>query len=166
MTKLRGFEIVKEEHRVHFTDVKAEGKTVRVYADVQLPTRADTRSAGYDFYMPCDAKLLPAQKMVIASDVKAYMQPDEVLMMYPRSSLGIKQGLMLSNTVGVIDSSYYNNIGNDGNIGFALLNTSGVTIEIKRGERIVQGIFQKYLITDDDKPISAERIGGTGSIGA
>lgn len=165
MTKQRGFEIVIDKHRQHYTDVNAEGKTFRVYPEITLPTRADEGSAGYDFYAPRNITIAPAQKTIIASDIKAYMQNDEVLILVPRSSMGVKKGLMISSTVGVIDASYYSNPDNDGNIQFALLNSSGVAIEIKRGERIVQGIFTKYLITDDDKPISAERIGGVGSSG-
>jgi dUTP pyrophosphatase len=93
------------------------------------------------------------------------MQDDEVLSLYPRSSTGIVKGLMLSNTVGKIDSSYYENETNDGNIGLPLLNTSGKGLQIKRGDRIVQGIFTKYLTTDDDAPTSNARVGGMGSSG-
>jgi dUTP pyrophosphatase len=79
--------------------------------------------------------------------------------------MGIKKGLMLSNTVGIIDASYYENEGNDGNIGLPLLNTSGRGMEIKRGDRICQGIFVPYLLTDEDKPLHEARIGGFGSSG-
>ena len=150
--RVRGFEVVNEGMREH------EG-------EVQLPVRADVRSAGYDFFSPIDLILLPAQKTILMSDVKAYMLKDEVLELYPRSSMGIKKGLMLSNTVGIIDSSYYENESNDGNIGLPLLNTSGVAIEIKKGERIAQGIFKKYLVADDDAVLHAVRTGGMGSSG-
>ena len=77
------------------------------------------------------------------------MQPDEVLEIYIRSSLGIKKGLMIPNNVGIIDSSYYNNPDNDGNIGIALVNTSGKEVTINAGERVAQGIFKKYLVADN-----------------
>lgn len=166
MTKVRGFEPVKDEKKEYKERVTIHGKTIEVAPDVQLPTRSDTRSAGYDFYCPIDIQVLPAQKLIIWSNVKAYMQDDEVLEMYPRSSMGIKQGLMLSNTVGIIDSSYYENESNDGNIGLAVLNTSGRAIDIKRGERIVQGIFKKYLASDNGNPEeTVKRKGGMGSSG-
>lgn len=167
MTRLRGFEIVKDEHRQHKVEMKNhfENKMDTLYANITLPTRADRRSAGYDFYLPVDVILLPAQKTLIWLDVKAYMQEDEVLEIYPRSSLGIKQGIMLSNTVGIVDSSYYSNVGNDGNIGLSLLNTSGIGVELKAGERVAQGIFKKFLTTDDDTTLASERIGGIGSSG-
>lgn len=78
--------------------------------------------------------------------------------------MGIKHGLMLSNTMGVVDASYYSNESNDGNIGLSLLNTSGRAIEVKKGERIVQGIFTPYLVADGDDA-SGTRTGGMGSTG-
>lgn len=167
MTKQRerGFEVVKQEHRKHYEDATVAGKKQRHYFDVMLPVRADSNSAGYDFFCPRDITLLPAQKMLVFTDVKAYMREDEVLMLYPRSSLGIKQGLMLSNTAGVIDASYYSNDGNDGNIGLALLNTSGRAIELKQGQRVIQGIFTKYLTVDEDNVLDESRKGGIGSSG-
>lgn len=163
--KLRGFEEVIDEKKQYGQSVAVHGKSQVIYPDVELPVRADSRSAGYDFFSPIDTKILPAQKTILWTNVKAYMGEDEVLSVYPRSSLGIKKGLMLSNTVGIIDSSYYSNEGNDGNIGLALLNTSGVAIEIKRGERIAQGVFTKYLVADSDETLSEERKGGFGSSG-
>lgn len=165
MTKTRGFETVQDGHRQHFTDVNVNGKEQRIYAEIQLPVRSDARSAGYDFYLPTDLTLLPGRKQLVWLDVKAYMQEDEVLQLYPRSSLGIKQGIMLGNTVGIIDSSYYSNPHNDGNIGISLLNTSGVGVQLKRGERVCQGIFMKYLTADSDTVLNTERTGGIGSSG-
>lgn len=161
----RGFEIVKKEHRKNRETVIGGGKKVEIMYDIETPKRADAGSAGYDFYAPKDIILNPAQKMIIWTDVKAYMKDDEILQIYPRSSMGIKKGLMLSNTVGIIDASYYENEDNDGNIGLPLLNTSGVGIKIKAGDRIAQGIFQKYLVADKDKPMEESRKGGMGSSG-
>ena len=148
---IRGFQIVNNEFR-KYPEV-----------EIQLPKRGDSRSAGYDFYAPCDIKIKPGEKVLVFSDVKAYMQEDEVLLLYVRSSLGIKHGIVLSNGTGVIDSSYYNNPSNDGNIGIALHNTSYKTVVIKQGERIIQGVFTKYLTTDNDETIHEERVGGIGS---
>jgi dUTP pyrophosphatase len=161
---MRKFEVVREEHRQNYRDVNVEQLgNHRFYADIILPTRGTSKSAAYDFYMPIDTMLLPGKKTIIWSDVKALMEDDEYLAMHIRSSWGIKQGIILSNVTGIIDADYANNEGNDGNIGFALLNTSGVGVQIKKGERICQGIFQKYYITDDDKTLSEQRVGGVGS---
>ena len=168
--KIRGFEPVAPQHMKNTSKVITEATPKKRedgnwIGDVQLPTRADKKSAGYDIYAPVDITLLPAQKLLVWSDIKSFMQDGEVLMILPRSSMGIKKGLMLSNTMGVIDASYYGNEGNDGNIGLSLLNTSGKAIKIEAGERIVQGVFVPYLVADGDEA-SGTRTGGIGSTGA
>ena len=90
------------------------------------------------------------------------MQNDEVLMLYNRSSNPKKKGLILSNSVGVVDKDYYGNPDNDGHIMFAFYNIKDEDITIKKGEAIGQAIFQKYLVTDDDSA-EGERVGGFGS---
>lgn len=165
MGKLRGFEVVRDEDKEYAQTVTVHGKQVVIHEETQLPVRADEGSAGYDFFAPKDVTLAPGQKMMLFTNVKAYMQPGEVLMLFPRSSMGIKKGLMLSNTVGIIDQTYYGNVGNDGNIGLPLLNTSGRGLEIKRGERIAQGVFVPYLVADNDEVLGEAREGGFGSSG-
>ena len=110
-------------------------------------------------------EILPAQKTIIFTDVKAKMPDDVVLELYIRSSLAVKQGLMLSNSVGIIDASYYSNPNNDGNIGIAVVNTSGKAIKLSKGDRIAQGIFKPYFLTDEDSVLDEERKGGFGSSG-
>ena len=146
----RGFREVRKQFK------KFEEKT-------QLPVRADAKSAGYDFYAKKDYILAPNQTYVFWTDVKAFMLDDEVLMLYVRSSIGIKRGVRLANGTGVIDASYYNNKDNDGNIGIALHNTSKKPVVIKAGERIAQGVFMKYLVADKDETLKDERTGGIGS---
>lgn len=151
--KERGFEIIKDEHRKH-SDI-----------EIQLPTRGDSRSAGYDFYSNETVVLQPKQSHLFWTDVKSYMLDDEVLSIHVRSSIGTKKDLMLKNTTGIIDSSYYENVSNDGNIGICLVNMGDKIQKIEKGERIAQGIFTKYLITDNDICLKLERTGGFGSSG-
>lgn len=166
MNKQRGFEIVRDTSRTAFDVLTDEKKKQHKFpTEIKLPTRADKGSAGYDFYIPKDIMLLPMQKTIVFTDVKAYMQSDEVLEIYIRSSLAIKHGLMLSNNVGIIDSSYYSNEGNDGNIGIALVNTTGRAVELKAGDRFAQGIFRHFLVADEDEVLASERKGGVGSSG-
>ena len=101
---------------------------------------------------------------VIATDVKAYMQEGEVLILHVRSSIGIKRGLTLSNCTGVIDKDFYSNPDNDGNICFVLQNSTDKKQVIEKGERVMQGIFMPFLIADNDEATS-ERLGGIGSSG-
>ncbi len=131
--------------------------------DFKLPKRATTHSAGYDFYSPEDV-FIPGKGIVtyVKTGVKAKMQEDEFLMLCNRSSNPKKKELVLMNGVGVVDSDYYSNPDNDGEICFAMssLNETGSTI--KKGEIIGQGIFQKYYTTEDDNAES-QRVGGFGS---
>lgn len=128
-----------------------------------LPTRGTKGSAGYDFYSPDEYIVRPNEIVKIWTDIKAYMQSDEFLMLNVRSSMGGK--FMLANTIGIVDSSYYGNIDNDGNIGIFLKNISDQTQLIKQGERVGQGIFVKYLVADNDYCLSETRVGGFGSSG-
>ena len=133
---------------------------------INLPVRKTKYSAGYDVEAAEDT-VIPSFKKgmaptLIKTGLKAYCQDDEVLYLYNRSSNKKKKGLILANSVGVIDKDYYGNPDNDGNIMFAFFNFKDEDILIKKGEAIGQGVFQKYLIVDDDKA-EGERTGGFGS---
>ncbi len=130
--------------------------------DGKLPARSTKHSAGYDFFAPFDFTVAPHSTTKLHfTDVKVRLDSDSVLLLFPRSSLGCK-GIMLANTVGVIDADYYGNPKNDGNIGFMMVNKSDEPVEIKKGDKFMQGIILKYGITDDDN-VSTEREGGFGS---
>lgn len=145
--RLRGFELCKG----------ADIHTI-------LPTRKTAGSAGYDLFLPFDVTIPPMCEHVIPLGIKAYMQQDEVLYIHIRSSVAFKLGLRMKNVVGVIDSDYYSNPDNDGNIGIVLMNRTGRTVELKKGERVAQGIFGKFLLVDGDH-VTDERTGGMGSTG-
>src|SRR5690554_922658 len=163
MSKVRGFEPVIDEKKQYGSKINVHGKDMTIYPEVQFPVRADPLSAGYDFYTPVDVTILPGQSQVVWTNVKAYMQPGEVLLIFVRSSVGIKHNVTLANGTGVIDASYYGNESNDGNIGICLRNNSGQAKEYKAGERIAQGIFLPFLVADEDNTLKEERTGGFGS---
>ena len=131
-----------------------------VSKDVKLPTRATSRSAGYDFYMPETVTLPPHKVVLIKSGITAYMNDDEYLQMQVRSSLALKYGLSFVNGVGIIDADYAGR-----EIGFIFMNLGKEPLTLEKDTRVVQGIFKKYYITDDDSPLSGERSGGFGSTG-
>lgn len=147
---MRHFEVVKDEHR------KNSG-------DIQLPTRATKNSIAYDFYSPISVDIEPMCSQMIWTDVKAIFNSDEALLINVRSSMG-KQPVMIANTQGWIENDYANNPDNDGNIGFRLFNLGNNIYTVHTGDRIGQGMFIKYLTTDDDDT-TAERMGGFGSTG-
>ncbi|MCF8009453.1 MAG: hypothetical protein K9K32_06775, partial [Halanaerobiales bacterium] len=105
----------------------------------------------------------PGSEIKIPTGIKAYMQPDEVLFAYPRSSLGFKYYCRLANTIGVIDADYYNNEDNEGHIWIKIRNEGDKQMKIKCGEAICQVIFQKYLLVDGDSFEGERRKGGIGS---
>ncbi len=130
--------------------------------DVSLPTRATSKSAGYDLKSLETYVLKPGERHTFPTGLKACMEGDEVLYIFVRSSMAIKKGVRLSNSVGVIDADYYSNVDNDGHIMVSLFNFSDKEVEIVKGDRIAQGIFMKYLVVDDDMA-AGTRTGGFGS---
>ncbi len=141
-------------------------EVVSIYKDanLNLPQRKTSGSAGYDFEAAEDMVIEPGKVGFVSTGIKAYMPEDEVLQMYPRSSLGFKKKLILMNSVGIIDSDYYNNPDNEGEIKIILYNVGADSVTIKTGERIAQGIFMKYLTTEENE-VKAKRLGGFGSTG-
>ncbi len=131
-------------------------------SSIILPKRQTKNSAGYDFYVASDTIIKAHSIALIPTGVKAYMESDEVLKLYVRSSMPLKKGLTLANNVGIIDSDYYENKDNDGHIMIQVMNFTDKDILIKKDERIAQGIFLKYLLADDDTT-NEERTGGFGS---
>lgn len=130
-----------------------------------LPRRATYGSAGYDFLSPVDIVINPGEQQVIWSNVRCMLPVGYVLEIYPRSSYGIKKGIMLANTVGIIDSDYFDNPSNMGNIGICLKNMGKEPVEIKRRDAIAQGIIKQFYITCNDEPKNHDRTGGIGSTG-
>ena len=148
--------------------------------DINLPVRKTNASAGYDFeaaeslIVPSIWKVLAEKVFIgeatglkatlIPTGIKSYMLDDEYLQLSIRSGTALKTGLILANGVGIVDSDYYNNPDNEGHIMIALLNFGNEPVTLEKGERVAQGIFSKYLITNDDDATGV-RTGGIGSTG-
>ncbi|MBQ8837278.1 MAG: deoxyuridine 5'-triphosphate nucleotidohydrolase [Clostridia bacterium] len=134
-----------------------------VYDTVTLPRRATKGSAGYDICTPCDITLSPGETAKIPTGIRVFMEDGWVLKVYPRSGLGFKFRLQLNNTVGIIDSDYYN-AANEGHIFVKITNDSneGKTVTLRAGDSFAQGIFVEYGITFDDDA-DGVREGGFGS---
>ena len=154
--------------------------------EINMPIRKTKNSAGYDFEAAEDTVIPSMWKNVAANiknvfkienvskdykptlvktGIKAYFEKDEVLILANRSSNPSKKGLIMANSIGVIDSDYYNNENNDGEIMFAFYNFFPFDITIKKHEIIGQAFFQNFLIVDNDEELNAnaERKGGFGS---
>ena len=152
MERKRGFEIAK--------GFENEG--------INIPERKTKFSAGYDIESAQDCIIpayVPGQKpTLVKTGLKAYMKENEYLMLCNRSSNPFKKGLVLANSIGIIDADYYGNQDNDGAIMFAFYNFFDHDVEIKKGDAIGQLIFMKYLTADNDNA-QGERKGGFGSTG-
>ena len=150
MERIRGFEVANGFENYNLT----------------MPIRKTEKSAGYDVCAAEDTIIPPfsfnSKPTLIKTGIKAYMPKDEYLMLCNRSSNPFKKGLVLANSIGIIDSDYYSNKDNDGAFAYAFYNFFSEPLEIKKGEVIGQAIFCKYYTTDNDNA-TGERLGGFGS---
>ena len=152
MERKRGFEIAKGFEN----------------CNINLPVRKTKYSAGYDIEA-AENTVIPSFKKgmkptLIKTGIKAYMQDNEYLMLVNRSSNPKKKKLVIPNGIGIVDADYTDNPDNEGELGFLFYNLSNEPVVIEKGDKIGQGIFQKYLITDNDNA-EGERLGGWGSSG-
>ena len=146
---LRGFEVVTEY----------------LHQGIEVPQRKTKTSAGYDIQAAASLIIEPGKIELVPTGIKAYMQADEVLKLYARSSLAITKHLILANGVGVVDQDYYDNETNEGHILLPLYNASNQVVSIQKGERVAQGIFVKYYFSDVESRPQTTRKGGFGSTG-
>lgn len=130
--------------------------------EVRLPERATANSAGYDFFAVEDVTLPAKQMTRIMTGVKCKMRPYMFLLLANRSSNPSRKGIFLTNGVGIVDADYYDNPDNEGEIGFEFYNFKEEDVEIKKGEKIGQGILATFIRTQDDNAIGS-RNGGFGS---
>ncbi|MEF9917490.1 MAG: deoxyuridine 5'-triphosphate nucleotidohydrolase [Lachnospiraceae bacterium] len=156
------FSQFEEAWKDTFGDILKE-EILLLYQDIQIPKRATAGSAGYDFYTPTKFTIKPGTTVKIPTGIRVEMEENWVLKCYPRSGLGFKYRLQLNNTVGIIDSDYYDS-DNEGHIFAKLTNDSneGKIVELEKGVGFMQGIFVEYGITVDDNATSI-RNGGLGS---
>ena len=140
-----------------FIDIEVK----RVYDLIRLPERKTKKSAGHDFHIPFNISLSPNQDCLIPTGIRCIMEDDDVLMVYPRSSLGFKYYMRIANSTPVIDADYADS-DNEGHIFIKIRNEGDKFMELNSGDAFVQGIIVKYQTTDDDNVIQ-ERNGGIGS---
>ena len=135
--------------------------TKETFDGIILPKRATKGSAGYDFFAPETFTLNPRETIKIATGIRAKIQEGWVLMIFPRSGLGFKYRLTLDNTVGIIDSDYFN-AENEGHIFIKMTNCGDKPLTVEKGKAFAQGVFLPFGVTFDDV-CDGERVGGFGS---
>ena len=137
--------------KISFEQFKKDIKDdINLYDEFRMPSRDTYYAAGYDFYALSDFVIKPGMIKKIPTGVKVLMEDDEVLQIVIRSSQGFTYNLRLINQVGIVDKDYYNNPTNEGHIWIGLKNEGDKDYIVKKGDGIAQGIFLKYLLTDDD----------------
>ena len=155
---------MRKFEKISFEQFKKDIKDDKeLYESYSLPRRSTKNSAGYDFYALFDYTLKPKEIMKIPTGIKVSMEKDDVLFLIDRSSMGFKYNVRMCNQVGVVDQDYYNNPNNEGHMWIRIQNEGDKDYVVKKGEAMIQGIFMKYLKTDDDIESNQERNGGFGS---
>lgn len=154
------FEQFESDMRQCFPNI-TEDNIKEAYDNIRLPERKTIYSAGHDFHMPFNISVLPNDTLKIPTGIRCKIDENYVMLIYPRSSLGIKHGMFLPNTTPVIDSDYYE-ADNEGHIFIAIKNNSHQVLKLKSGDAFVQAVFIPYGIADNDE-VTTKRTGGIGS---
>ena len=155
---------MRKFERISFKQFKKDvSNDKELYNKIEIPKRSTNHSAGYDIKSIESYTLKPNESHAFKTGIKVAMNTDEIFYIFDRSSLGFKYDVCLSNSVGVIDSDFYNNEDNEGHFAIKLINHGTKDFEVKVGDRIAQGVFMKYLTVDDEEKIDKKRKGGIGS---
>lgn len=170
--KLGDIVIIAKTLNINLNDLKGD-ENMRGFKLIEgmngeLPIKATIHSAGVDFIASSDITIpafrFKGQATLVPTGVKAFMQKDEYLQIFARSSIPVNLGLIMSNGVGIVDSDYYNNPTNEGHIMIEFNNLTNEHLTIKKGTRIAQGIFNKVLpVTHGVRIKNDTRSGGFGS---
>ena len=138
--------------KISFSQFKKDIKNdQKLYGEYKLPERKTKDAAAYDFCAIYDYSLKPGEIKKIPTGIKAVMEKDDALLLIDRSSMGFKHNIRFCNQVGLIDADYYNNEDNEGHIWICIQNEGDHEYVVNKGDGICQGLFVKYLLTDDDK---------------
>lgn len=131
-----------------------------------LPKRATKFSAGYDLKAAENVLVFPdkfqEKPVIVRTGVKVKLGRNEFMLVANRSSNPIKRNLVLANGVGIIDADYYGNSDNEGEILLAFYNRGHTSYQVKKGERLAQGIILPYGMAINDLA-TGKRTGGLGS---
>lgn len=157
-------EAMKSEYGSIYEWANSDDYLKMVYDNIKLPSRATAGSAGYDFKAPFEFTLNSGSTLKIPTGIRVKISDGWFLGCVPRSSLGFKYRFQLDNTIGVVDSDYYNS-DNEGHIFAKVSNDGRKDMVIKAGDGFIQGIFIPYGVTYGDS-VSTVRNGGMGSTGS
>lgn len=127
--------------------------------NIKMPVRATKGSAGYDISASEQVTIQPGEIKLVHTGLAVQMEQDDVMLLIDRSSNPQKRGIVLSNSLGVIDHDYFPN-----EFKGMFTNITDKPVTIEAGQRIMQAVFVKYGLVDNDNA-NGERTGGFGSTG-
>lgn len=166
--KRRGFEICKgyENQDIHLPVRKTKhsvGYDIEAAEDTLVPSIWKTVFRNVGKFLKGDSDYEPIKPTLVKTGIKSYFQEDEVLILANRSSNPGKRGLVLANSIGIIECDYYENPDNDGQLLYAFYNFFPVDTVLHKHDTIGQAYFQNFLIADKDNVLDQKRMGGFGS---
>lgn len=157
------FEQFKKDMIDTFDNLYTDEEIREIYDKIKLPQRATKFSAGHDISIPFSKSITPNDTLKIPTGIRCEMEEGYVMLVFPRSSLGIKKGMYITNTVPVIDADYYN-AKNEGHIFICIKNGGDGLLSLNQNDAITQAVFVPYGVADEEEIIT-ERTGGIGSTG-
>jgi dUTP pyrophosphatase len=137
----------------------------RIRPDVELPSYASAGAAAFDLAAAEAITVAPRATALVATGLVVEVPAGMFLAIFARSSTPLKRQLMVANGVGVVDPDY---CGPDDEVKIAVLNVSDAPVEVRRGDRLAQGIFlpAPRVEWDEVEALRAKSRGGFGATGA
>lgn len=131
--------------------------------DGSVPAYALPGDAGADVVSAEDVTLAPGERAIIGTGIAIGLPEGYACFVHPRSGLAARCGLGIVNAPGTIDSGYR------GEVKVIAINHGAEPIELRRGERIAQLVFQRFesarFFEVAELPTSDRAAGGLGSTG-
>ena len=136
----------------------------RLSPTVSLPAYSTAGSAGFDLASAVDLTIAPGEVALVPTGLVIEVPNGHVLGLFARSSTPMKRGLMVANGVGIVDSDYR---GPNDEIKIEVLNFTPAPVDVKRGDRLAQGVILSYARVEwqEQESVSAATRGGFGSTG-
>ena len=138
-------------------------RVTRVDKSLPLPKYLTEGSVAFDMYSRKDVTVPPKGVAKVPLNLIIKVPKGYALLIFPRSSLFLKKGLLMANSVGIIDQDY---CGEEDEICALLYNPGNNEVAIRRGERIAQGLLVKIERAEFyEGKAEKESRGGFGSTG-
>jgi len=113
-------------------------KIRRLDSTLPLPGYGTDEAAGFDLAAASDLTVAPRQIALVRTGLVIEVPTGHFLAIFARSSTPLKRGLLVANGVGVVDPDYS---GPSDEIMIQVLNITDTAVEVKRGDRLAQGII-------------------------